>query len=145
MIYGSKSMAKVVTKLAVKHGLDLSKGGAIRLDNPGYERLCIEVIGPHQVSVAHYYEQNGDLVADPDIAFFTGYEAILGWVPMYMQDFVGFREAAELREGDIGRYWPAAMKDITSFVNQWARNIGGQRWLDRAVKHQDNGDDSTTE
>jgi uncharacterized protein DUF6908 len=38
----------------------------VRFDKPGYQRLVIERHG-NMISVAHYFEQNGDLIADPDV------------------------------------------------------------------------------
>lgn len=75
------TMQAVIEQLASKHSLDLSKTGEhIRLDLPGYDRLCIEHIGGHLVSVAHYYEHNSDLVPDPEIVFFT--DPVWGWMPI---------------------------------------------------------------
>ena len=38
----------------------------VRFDMKGYQRLVIERHG-ELISVAHYFEQNGDLVEDPDV------------------------------------------------------------------------------
>ena len=64
-------------------GLAALRAKAIRVEPPssGLMRLCVELVGrgPNGkplVSVAHYYEQNGDLVADPEMTFesaFTRY------------------------------------------------------------------------
>ena len=54
------------------HGLSL------RIDNPPYMSLCIEAVdesGPYGLpglSVAHYGEQNGDLMRDPEMMFELG-------------------------------------------------------------------------
>ena len=58
----------------------LHKGGGwhhglhLRIENPPYMALVIEAIGPgplgiHALSVAHYGEQNGDLMRDPEMCF----------------------------------------------------------------------------
>ena len=67
-------MQRVISQICEKHGVDLSQPGAhLRLDMPGFDRLVIERITRDEVSVAHYREQNGDLITDPEIVFFTGY------------------------------------------------------------------------
>ncbi|PWB76303.1 MAG: hypothetical protein C3F07_03810, partial [Anaerolineales bacterium] len=38
----------------------------VRFEKTGYQRLVIERHSK-MISVAHYFEQNGDLVADPDV------------------------------------------------------------------------------
>jgi hypothetical protein len=38
----------------------------VRFDMPCYDRLVIERHG-EMISVAHYFEQNGDLIPDPDV------------------------------------------------------------------------------
>ena len=58
----------VIEKIATQHGLDLTaEQSHLRLENKGYMPLVIEKTGKNLVSVAHYYEQNGDLIADPDV------------------------------------------------------------------------------
>lgn len=52
----------------------LKPDNSIRLENPPYMRLVIEYIGEGprgkpSISVAHYYEQNGDLMRDPEMVF----------------------------------------------------------------------------
>jgi hypothetical protein len=70
----SPQMQRVITELAAKYSINLRQVGShLRLTMPGFDRLVIECIGQNQVSVAHYYELNGDLVAEPDVVFFTGY------------------------------------------------------------------------
>jgi len=38
----------------------------VRFEKTGYQPLVIERHGD-MISVAHYFEQNGDLIADPDV------------------------------------------------------------------------------
>jgi hypothetical protein len=73
-------MQSVITQIAANHGLDLSASEAhLRLEQPSYMPLVIEKIGCHLVSVAHYFYQNRDAIADPDVVFFTG---LGSWVPI---------------------------------------------------------------
>ncbi len=130
----ARQMQQIIEKLAEKHGCDLSYREAhLRLDMPGYDRLSIERIGPNQISVAHYFEQNGDLIADPEVVFFTG---ATEWIPIAIgQVLGGWREVAWLKpDGSaVDRYLPLAQKEVANFANGWGRAIAKQGWLDRAT------------
>ncbi|MFQ5858413.1 MAG: hypothetical protein ACE5LU_22660 [Anaerolineae bacterium] len=131
-------MQKIVTKLAKKHGLDLTADQAhLRLDMPSFDRLVIEKVGKYQVSVAHYFEQHGDLVADPEIVFFTGYKE---WVPIEITQVIsGWRQVAKLsKDGkNIAGFNRRAQADVAMFAETWARNIESQGWLERGKKWED--------
>jgi hypothetical protein len=69
----SRQMQKVITAIAAKHSLDLQADSShLRLEQASYEPLVIEKVDCNRVSVAHYYVQNGDLIADPDVVFWVG-------------------------------------------------------------------------
>src|SRR4029077_6163013 len=68
-----KRVAKIIDTFG---GLNwLRKPGTyIRMENPSYMRLVIEYVGEGprgmpSISVAHCYEQNGDLMRDPEMVF----------------------------------------------------------------------------
>ena len=66
------AMPRVIAAIAQARGLDLAEVGAhTKVENKPYMALCVEVIGDDLVSVAHYGEQNGDLMKDPDMVFWT--------------------------------------------------------------------------
>ncbi len=141
----SQTMYSVINGLARKHGLDLSTAEAhMRLDMRGFNRLVVERVGHHQVSVAHYYEQNGELIADPEIQFFTGvadpqHSGQQLWVPVAIQQVRGgYQRVAELNaEGTrIVRLNAAAQANVAVFANSWARSIRHQGWLERGVKYE---------
>jgi len=100
-----KRLQAVIEALCAEHAMDLKPVGAhLRLENTAFEPLVIERIAGHQVSVAHYYSQNGDLICDPDIVLFTGYAE---WVPISIQQPIvclmgrslgGYRVVAELSD-----------------------------------------------
>lgn len=128
-------MQRVIARLAKQHGLALTQTDAhLRLALPGFDRLVIETIGFRRISVAHYFELNGDLIADPDVVFFTGYGV---WVPMEItQVLIGYRRYAVLDEAGqtIGRIHARGQADLAAFSEQWAQTIHDQGWLARAQR-----------
>ena len=90
-------MRNVQKIIDTRGGLEALKRNYIRLEVPGFMRLVIEHIGTgprggELISVAHYGEQNGDPMRDPEIVF----EVAAGqWQPVSIQhDYVGvYREA----------------------------------------------------
>ncbi len=129
-------MTTVITSIATRHNIDLHKKDAhLRLDMPGFDRLCIERIGPRCIAVAHYFEMNGDLIAEPDIVFFV--DSIGVWFPISIsQSLTGWREYAELNDAGTAlvRYQPQAQKDLAEFAEMWAQNIRDQGWLEAGVR-----------
>ena len=129
-------MEKVIKALAEKHSVNLQHVDAnFRLDMSGFDRLCVERISPGCISVAHYFEMNGDLVAEPDIVFFVDFSG--AWFPLSIsQSLTGWREYAELDDAGIAiaRYKPQAQKDLAEFAELWAQNIRDQGWLENGVR-----------
>ncbi len=82
------------------------------------------------VSLAHFYEQNGDLMADPEMDFWFGPDG--RWYPVsYRLDGLGVRQqAAEFNgAGEVARYALRMQADQTKFANMWMRNIKQQQNL----------------
>ena len=129
----STKMQQVIGQLAAKHTVDLTRTGAyLRLEMPNFDRLSIENIGQHRVSVAHYFEQHGDLVADPEIVFYTCDQ---GWYPIEItQVWGGWRPAARLEAtGHIEAVNLRGQAEVARFATTWARNIQAQGWLERGI------------
>lgn len=139
-------MQQVIEQLAQRHEVDLSQTGAsFRLDMPGYDRLCVENIGLNRVAVAHYFEQNHDLIQDPEIVFFVGDERP-GWIPIEITQVIGgWRQYVKLSP-DGARpvaYRKEAQTSLAEFAEIWARNIEGQGWLEHGAKHNSSTDEET--
>ena len=98
-----------------------------RIDNaPGsFMAVVVEKIGPARYSVAHYYEQNGDLVADPDLEFVVQDGA---WFPVAITQWCGYQRAAETDEdGRVVTYKRRAYADLRSFAGTLLTNIKRQQ------------------
>jgi hypothetical protein len=79
-------------------------------------------------SVAHYYEQNGDLMSDPDMTFLVTGDYIL---PMtYRQDAIGINQTGILaNDGESLKADIKRQKELATFANQWMHNIKTQQKL----------------
>lgn len=115
-------------------GMDALKAEYIRLENPGYMRLVIERvgIGPHSgdlVSVAHYYEQNGDAMRDPEIVFEV---EPLGWTPVeYTQDNLAVYQRLVWTDPETKEIIcaPRALKSVKEFAEMWDTNLREQGFI----------------
>lgn len=77
-------------------------------------------------SVAHYYEQNGDLVPDPDVVFVRTAD---GWAPISFQNSIAYRVAVQFHEDGEIEVDEREQRDLVAFCNQWMRNIQEQQGL----------------
>lgn len=107
----------------------LAVGQARILNNaPGvFMPLHVERLTEDRYSLAHYYEQNGDLVPDPDGEF---YRADSGAVfPSALQQCTGnYTRALEFgNDGKLKGYRVHALRELSNFARMWLRNINDQQ------------------
>lgn len=96
-------------------------------------------------AVAHYFEQNGDLVPDPTMTFFRSNQKDIEtelplFIPVEYQDQRSFQEAVVFQEdGFVKAYKPSMTKDLIAFTTLWMKNIRQQQNI-KPVKYkkQDN-------
>jgi hypothetical protein len=135
-----------VQKIIEEHGgLAAVQQNYLRIENPPFMRLVIEVVGqmfPNgscEVSVAHYSEQNGDAMRDPELTFFvTPGEDGWQWKPLtFLNDYVGvYQVAAEYDNfGQVRVRDTRLVKELTEFASQWDCNIKQQGFLDAFRQH----------
>lgn len=127
-----------------KGGLDALKNRYIKVLNKPYMPLVIEYVGqgPHGlplVSVAHYFEQHGDLMRDPEIVFEVPTAASgQRWLPISIQqDPVGsYREAVYRNEEGRLMVKLELVEELHGFARMWDRNIKEQGFLEAAEADQ---------
>jgi len=85
--------------------------------------LTIEKIRDNEISVAHYYQQRGDLMRDPEI--------------VYRIDDSGEWTAIEYRQ-DPGIYQrdQTGLPDVEDFAETWSENLQRQGFLQAAQENQ---------
>jgi hypothetical protein len=119
----------------------------IRLTSDDFMPLVMEQIGeliqtPYGIgqcySLSHSYEQNGDLMRDPEMVFIVvdnrketkDYHLIGIYPQMYQQDNLGlYEESACIENNAIITYKPFLQKEHGSFASQWLQNIKQQGFL----------------
>lgn len=108
----------------------------VKLNNGGDGIMAVSVEriratgGAEVWAVAHYFEQNGDLCADPSIEFLRGPS---GWYPLtFQQDpWPGFKRYVELDGATLvpTRYNKRMQADCAVFCGTWMRNVKHQQRL----------------
>lgn len=102
----------------------------LRLEKPNYDPLVIERHG-NRAMVAHYYVQNGDLMADPEIEFDISTAPITGglWFPVALtQAPVGIYRAKFFRRNGKDYVDMNFDRDVRPLANLWAKNLRFQEW-----------------
>ena len=125
---------KTVRKIIEQHGgIEALKKDYIRIENKPYMRLVIEWVGKGPngfdlVSVAHYYEQNGDLMRDPEMVFLVTSQ---GWNPYsFQQDNLGiYQTTMDVENARVTHIYLKVMKDLRQFAALWDRNLSEQGFL----------------
>lgn len=128
-----KTIAKIIQIFGGHENLPVS------IPNEGYMRLVIEQIGTgprgyDAISVAHYFEQNGDLCQDPEMCFelvpqgahvvYEPYSFQQAIPPIYQEVYETGAENARLK------------RQLTRFAESWDRNLQAQGFESAAVRRQ---------
>jgi len=131
MIKISNQAKKVMDQLT--QGLEAPGAHKEIANSPAFMAVHVENIGSCELgpmfSVAHYYEQNGDLMKDPDMVFIKSQEG--DYYPIeFQQDNLGiYQRAVEWEGGKVKSFIPKLQQDLAKFAATWMRNIKDQREL----------------
>ena len=92
---------------------------------------CINEVEAGKIySVTHYYEQNGDLMSDPDMTFLKAVSTGDYFPLTFRQDNLGIdQDSVVWKDGKITGIRPKMQSDMTTFANQWLMNIKDQQNL----------------
>jgi len=110
----------------------------VSVENAPWMRLVIEVLhepGPEghvAISVAHYGEQNADLMRDPEMLFeIVERDGVRELWPFYFRnDYVGIEHWSRFRVGeDEVMCLPRRTRDMETFASLWDRNLKEQGFV----------------
>lgn len=106
---------------------DAKTGDHWRLKAPGLMDLVVEVIGEDEgtirVSLAHYYEQNGDLMADPEMEVRVYRDARMVDALSFYMAAQGYRAVSYPEPGLV---CPRAKQSNNAFLQTWLQNLKAQ-------------------
>lgn len=95
----------------------------MKFEANGFMTLVFEKIGENEISIAHYYESQGDLVQDPEMTLQVDKERRMVFALTYYQPALGINQRVYPQKGYV---IPSLRKQLNSFLNQWLRNIKNQ-------------------
>ena len=128
-------MKTILTILSEAGGWN--QGLSLRIENPPYLPLCIEATdesGPcgfPAISVAHYGEQNGDLMRDPEMMFELEAAAEAHLNSFYWRnDYVGIEQWSRFITD--GRYvcHSELHRQQEEFAKQWDMNLRSEGFIE---------------
>jgi len=128
---------KHINKTARKvldHLVELAKEtGHYKLDRGGAAIMAVVVerVGECDwgklYSVAHYYEQNGDLMADPEMVFIQAHDGNYYPISFSQASLAIYQESIVIEGFKVVGVRAKQQKDHAVFAGQWMKNIGQQQ------------------
>jgi hypothetical protein len=116
-----KSLNKAATKVFMTLIRELAVGEGKKIgDGKVFMAVHVDRLGENTYAIAHRYEQNGDLVPDPDMEFVVVSGCV---VPTAIDQAYGYRRAVEHEDGQNIRFNPRAQRELAAFANTWMKNI----------------------
>jgi len=90
---------------------------------PSFMPLSIEWIGKNMIAMSHYYMQNGDSMADPDMEFEIDHEKQTLNARTFQNDGFGKYECVIQEDGSVNE---ELERELNSFAKMWLSNIKAQ-------------------
>jgi hypothetical protein len=109
----------------------------LKIDNPPYMQLVIESMdesgpcGLPAISVAHYGEQNGDLMRDPEMCFELGLAGGPHLTAFYWRnDYLGVEQWSRFIRDENYVFHTELHREHESFATLWDKNLNAQRFVE---------------
>ena len=111
----------------------------LKIKNPPFMALVIEATpepgpcGSPAISIAHYGEQNSDLMRDPEMCFELSKPPLCAaeLSPYYFRnDYMGVEQFSRFRRGSDYVFVPALYEQHQRFAELWDRNLRDQHFLE---------------
>ena len=103
--------------------------GYAKIDNTdgAFMPVIVEAIGDDCFSVAHYYEQDGDLIPDPEMVFLKGADG--KFYPGSFQSGFGLQESVIFEDGKPSGIRQRMQSEQATFAGKWLANIKMQQGI----------------
>ncbi len=109
--------------------------GHIKLESSGYMPLVVENLyftdfdGREVYSISHYGEQNGDLMADPDMEIAVDKEKGTVYPRTFRNDYMGIMQEVFIFKNGKTLYSHRLLTDLDDFLWHWLKNIKDQGFV----------------
>lgn len=128
--------------LVLQAASPLQAGFHFRIENPPWQPLVVEDIqqtGPNGlpvISVAHYGEQNGDPMRDPEMLFELGRRGDeIELTPYYWRnDYVGIEEYSAIEQDDHWLVFTDLRRRHSDFAKTWDANLRAQGYVEAFLR-----------
>lgn len=142
-----KKINQTATQIFCRLLEKMGTGTYLKLTASEFMPLVLEQIGEEistpfdkgkLYSLAHYYEQNGDAMRDPEMVFIVvdnrtdakDFQMIGIYPQMFQQDNLGLHEESIcIEDNKVTTYKPTWQAGHVTFANQWLQNIRQQGFL----------------
>jgi len=98
----------------------------MKYSTPHFMDLNIEIIGDNRIAVSHYYEVNGDMLADPDVELIVDNENKLLFPMTYQQDNLQVFYDLNTR--------PDMSESLNNFMQDWLSKIKDNHYKVHEIK-----------
>jgi len=114
----------------IKLGIINDKGelqfkDAISLESKPYMNLNLDDLGNKVIAMAHNFEQNGDIMADPDMQIRIVPEIRMIEALTYQLDSMGIYQVVYPEPNKVN---PRAKKELNAFLEKWLINLIAQKF-----------------
>ena len=116
-------------------GTDIEASESKKIDNTkgAFMPVHVEVVTLCNLgqifSIAHYYEQNGDLMRDPDMEFIKGGDGEYYPISFWQDAPLIRNEVVVWKDGEITGWMGKEQAELATFANTWMKNIKEQQGL----------------
>ncbi len=107
-------------------------GSTRKIDNAKglFMAVSIDRLTERHYSIAHHYEHNGDLMADPEMTFFRSDDGAVFPCTFQQDNLAMYRIGLDITpDGVIEHENAREQHDEAEFANGWMRNIAEQQGL----------------
>lgn len=110
-----------------------------KYESDGFMPLVIEAISADEngrtvFSLTHYGEQNGDLMADPDMMIKVDHAAGTVEPLTFQNDYMGIYQQVYIERDGKRLYSPRLRTSLDDFLWHWLKNIEMQGYLENSQK-----------
>lgn len=128
------AIEQILSALGQLEAFKSSREFAIKIENSPFMPLSIERHGDH-ITVTHYFEQNGELVPDPDMEFLELKSGRHDWIPIAIQQSTGSYCRAGVNVDGTWKFNAKTMRELESFSRMWARNLIAQGFQNGVIQY----------